>query len=571
MEKRVLLAIGLSILVIVGFRYFAEREAARVRRSTPVEQRSSSVPPPLPTAPASPALPAESPKLVPAPPGSMPSDTQADAQTMVIEGPLYRAVLENRGATLTSWKLKNYKSAKGELFEMIAANHSPDSRPYPGSLILGDAALNSQVNGEFYEVSVEEGMESGGVYAPPVAVVLRFRRGELKVEKKFRFERDNYLIDLALSIVQGEKPVETRVLLAQDIGPEHEHLINPAASLVVVSNRAGKIFRDSPPEHDQVHRIDGETRWVGLDMQYFAVIAIPSRPLYSFEIQKKPVKTTGLDGKELVRNLIPLRILFQGSSQFHLFLGPKDQEVLESVKGANLAEVIDFGFFSFLVRPLLFSLKWINGFVHNYGWSIVLLTLLLTLLLFPFRLKQMISMKKMQAVQPKVKEIQEKYKSFKKTDPRRAEMNQEVMKVYKEHNVNPLGGCLPLLLQMPLLFAFYQLLVASIELRHAPFFGWIQDLADKDPYYVLPIIMGVTMLISQKMTPMTPGTDPMQAKMMLMMPVIFTVMFLNVSSGLNLYFLCSNIFQIGFQKLTEPWIESKKPPAQKPQGVRRRA
>lgn len=566
MEKRVLVAIGLSILVIVGFRYFAERQAAQLRRSKPVEQRSSAVPP-APTAPASPLVPAESPKEVPV---SMPSDTKADAQTTVIEGPLYRAVLENRGATLTSWKLKNYKSAKGELFEVIAANHSPDSRPYPGSLILEDAALNSQVNGEFYEVKVEEGMESGGLYAPPLAVVLRLRRGSLTVEKKYRFERDNYLINLALTIVQGEKPVETRVLLGQDIGPEHEHLINPAASLVVVSSRGGKTHRDKPPDHDQVQRIDGETRWVGLDMQYFAVIAVPTRPFYGFEIQRKPVKTTGLDGKELVRNLIPLRILFQGSSQFQLFLGPKDQEVLESVKGANLAEVIDFGFFSFIVRPLLFSLKWIYGFVHNYGWAIVLLTLLLTLLLFPFRLKQMISMKKMQAVQPKVKEIQERYKSYKKTDPRRAEMNQEVMAVYKEHNVNPLGGCLPLLLQMPLLFAFYQLLAASIELRHAPFFGWIHDLSVKDPYYVLPIIMGVTMLISQKMTPMTPGADPMQAKMMLMMPVIFTVMFLNVSSGLNLYFLCSNIFQIGFQKLTEPWIESKKP-AQKTQGVRRRA
>jgi YidC/Oxa1 family membrane protein insertase len=568
MEKRVVLAIGLSVLVIVGWNYFAGRQAALLRHSKPVEQRSSEVPPPTTPPSLSPSLPAESPKEVPS--AQIPSDTRAEAQATVIEGPLYRAVLENRGATLTSWKLKNYKSVKGELFEMIAPSHSGDSRPYPGSLILGDAALNSQVNNEFYEVKVEEGMESGGVYAPPTTVVLRLRRGSLTVEKKYRFERDNYVANLALTVVQGEKPVETRVLLAQDIGPEHEHLINPAVTLVVVSNRAGKTHRDKPPDHDQVHRIDGETRWVGLDMQYFAIIAIPSRPIYAFEIQKKPVKTTGLDGKELVRNLIPVRIMFPGSSQFRLFLGPKDQEVLESVQGANLAEVIDFGWFSILVRPLLFSLKWINGYVHNYGWSIVILTLLLSLLLFPFRLKQMVSMKKMQAVQPKVKEIQEKYKSYKKTDPRRAEMNQEVMKVYKEHNVNPLGGCLPLLLQMPLLFAFYSLLSAAIELRHAPFFGWIPDLSVKDPYYVLPIIMGVTMFISQKMTPMTPGADPMQAKMMLMMPVIFTVMFLNVSSGLNLYFLCSNIFQIGFQKLTEPWIESKKP-AQKTQGVRRRA
>ena len=564
MEKRVLLAIGLSILVIVGFKYLNERLGVGRRSARPVEQ-TSSTPPPV----ASPSLPAESPREATPPVVSKPSDTKAGAQTIVIEGPLYRAVLDNRGATLTSWKLKNYKSAKGEIFEMIAASPAADSRIYPGSLVLDDPALNTLVNDDFYEVKVEEGMESGGVYAPPLAIVLHLHRGDLSVEKKYRFEKDNYLTNLAITVTRGEKPVEARVLLGRDIGPEHEHLINPAP-LAVVSNRAGKTHRDKPPGDDQVHRIDGEIRWVGLDMHYFAVIAIPSRPIYAFEIQKKPVKTTGLDGKELVRDLIPVRILFQGPSQFQLFLGPKDQEILESVKGANLAEVIDFGFFSFIVRPLLFSLKWIYGYVHNYGWAIVILTFLLTLLLFPFRLKQMISMKKMQAVQPKVKEIQDRYKSYKKTDPRRAEMNQEVMKVYKEHNVNPLGGCLPLILQMPLLFAFYQLLAASIELRHAPFLGWIQDLSVKDPNYVLPIIMGVTMLISQKMTPMTPGADPMQAKMMLLMPVIFTFMFKELSSGLNLYFLCSNIFQIGFQKLSEPLIESKKP-AQKPQGVRRRA
>jgi YidC/Oxa1 family membrane protein insertase len=204
-------------------------------------------------------------------------------------------------------------------------------------------------------------------------------------------------------------------------------------------------------------------------------------------------------------------------------------------------------------------LKWIVRSAHNYGWAIIILTLLLTLLLFPFRLKQMVSMKKMAVVQPKVKEIQEKYRKYKKTDPRRAQMNQEVMALYKEHNVNPLGGCLPLLLQMPLLFAFYQLLASSIELRHAPFMGWIRDLSAKDPYYVLPIVMGITMIISQKMTPMAPGADPMQTRMMMMMPVVFTFMFLNVSSGLNLYFLCSNIFQVGFQKVAERWINDGKP------------
>ena len=170
----------------------------------------------------------------------------------------------------------------------------------------------------------------------------------------------------------------------------------------------------------------------------------------------------------------------------------------------------------------------------------------------------MLSMKKMQVVQPKVKAIQERYKKYKKTDPKRAEMNREVMALYKEHNVNPMAGCLPLLVQMPLLFAFYRLLAVSIELRQAPFIFWIHDLSMKDPYYILPIVMGITMFVSQKMTPMAPTADSSQTKMMQYLPVIFTFMFLTVSSGLNLYFLCSNIFQVGFQKIAEKWMGDKK-------------
>ena len=166
------------------------------------------------------------------------------------------------------------------------------------------------------------------------------------------------------------------------------------------------------------------------------------------------------------------------------------------------------------------------------------------------------------SVQPQVKAIQEKYKRYKKTNPKRQEMNQEIMGLYKTQGVNPLGGCLPMILQMPLLFAFYRLLMNAIELRQAPFFWWIQDLSLKDPIYVLPIVMGISMFVQQKLTPMTPGADQTQQKMMMFLPLVFTIMFFQFSSGLNLYFLCSNIFQVAFQKITERWIgdrKSKKP------------
>ena len=566
MEKRALAAIGLSILVLLSFRYFEERRMKEIAKSRPPAQRqvpaSQTVLPPAASAPAAATTtPVEQPQAAAAGPSF---DTHATAQKVVVEGSIYRAELDNRGALLVSWHLNKYRSGNKAEFEMIAANHMQETRPFPGALIFDDPNLTTLANSELYDVEIQ-GNEAGKTeYTPPATVSMKLRRGDLLIEKTYHFLRENYLVDFSVKVVRAGQHVPGRILLGQDIGPEYEHLLNPSAQLQAIYNLDGKVKRDTPPKDENpVRKGEGNIRWAGLDMQYFAIIAIAGQTLPEIELQKRPVKTTGLDQKEVTRDLLRLTLPSSGKSMFQIYLGPKKQDLLDAVKGADLSGVIDYGMFWFLVRPLLASLVWIHQYVRNWGIAIVLLTLLLTLLLFPFRLKQIISMKKMAVVQPKIKEIQEKYKRYKKTDPKRAEMNQEIMAIYKAHNVNPLGGCLPLLLQMPLLFAFYSLLAYSIELRQAPFFGWIQDLAQKDPYYVLPIIMGVTMLISQKMTPMTPGTDPTQAKMMMLMPVIFTVMFFNVSSGLNLYFLCSNIFQIGFQKVAERWVSDKRP-ASKP-------
>jgi YidC/Oxa1 family membrane protein insertase len=562
MEKRALAAIGLSILVLLSFRYFEERRMKETAKSRPPIQRQVPSPQQAPTnaaeAPAAAAAtPAEQP-LATAP--GQASDSHAAVQKVVVEGSIYRAELDNRGALLFSWHLNNYRTGNKAEFEMIAANHMQETRPFPGALVFDDPNLTALANGELYEVDIQGGSAGQAELTPPATVTMRLRRGDLLIEKTFHFHKENYLVDFSVKAVKAGQYVPGRILLGQDIGPEYEHLLNPSAQLQAIYNLDGKVKRDSPPKDENpVRKGEGNVRWAGLDMHYFTIIAIPNRAMPEIELQKRPVKTTGLDQKEVTRDLLRLTLPTPGQAAFQIFLGPKKQDYLDAVKGADLAGVIDYGMFWFLVRPLLVGLVWIHQYAHNWGLAIILLTLLLTLLLFPFRIKQILSMKKMAVVQPKIKEIQEKYKRYKKTDPKRAEMNQEVMAVYKAHNVNPLGGCLPLLLQMPLLFAFYSLLAYSIELRQAPFFGWIQDLAQKDPYYVLPIIMGVTMLISQKMTPMTPGTDPTQAKMMMLMPVIFTVMFFNVSSGLNLYFLCSNIFQIGFQKVAERWIGDRRP------------
>lgn len=567
MEKRAILAIGLSIVVFVLFSHFQKQRMGERGAAGRIETAA-----PLTTPPAAPATgaPATGAPAAAAPATGAPAaggagvaetalpgaeDTRAEAQKITVMGNLYTAVIDNRGGVLSSWELNKYQTAQQKVFEMIPPARGGEAGPRPGALLFGDAELTAAANEGVYEVTVEGGQLGAGVLAPPATVRLRLRRGDLVVEKSYTFDRDNYLADLTIECTKGGVPLAGQYFLGKDIGPEQEHISSRMATLEAIYYSDGKARREGAPKNEnEIEKIEGDIRWVGLDMQYFSMIALPDGPLAHFNLRKHPVKTVALDGDTVDRDLLELTLPMSGAARYQLYVGPKDQDHLKAVRSGDITGVVNYGMFSFLVYPLLAALEWINQFVHNYGWAIVILTLLLSLLLFPFRLKQMVSMKRMQAVQPKVKAIQEKYRRYKKTDPKRAEMNQEIMGLYKEHNVNPLGGCLPLLLQFPLLFAFYALLAYSIELRQAPFIWWIHDLSLKDPYYVLPVVMGITSFISQKITPMTPGADPMQAKMMMIMPLIFTVMFLNFSSGLNLYFLCSNIFQVLFQKIAERWM-----------------
>jgi len=221
-----------------------------------------------------------------------------------------------------------------------------------------------------------------------------------------------------------------------------------------------------------------------------------------------------------------------------IFIGPKALDILKA-QGSGLEAAIDLGWFSMLAKPLLHSLKFFYDYTHNYGVAIIIITIILKLVFFPLTHKSYKSMKEMQKLQPKMTELREKFKND------RDAMNKAIMELYQTHKVNPLGGCLPMIVQIPVFFALYKALMFSVELRHAPFMLWITDLSGKDPYYVTPIIMGVTMFIQQKMTPT--NMDPMQAKMMLALPVVFTFMFLNFPSGLVLYWLVNNILTIAQQ------------------------
>jgi YidC/Oxa1 family membrane protein insertase len=248
------------------------------------------------------------------------------------------------------------------------------------------------------------------------------------------------------------------------------------------------------------------------------------------------------------------------------YIGPKDLEVLSAIDGA-LVKAIDFGVFDLIVVPLLRTLNSIQAYVGNYGWAIVILTVVINMLMFPLRHKQVVSMRKMQEIQPEVKAIQERYAKFKATDPAKQKMNQELMALYRERGVNPAAGCVPMLLPLPVFFAFYALLVTAIELRGAPFVGWIRDLSQPDPYYISPILMVVTQVLQTWMMPAA-GADPMQQKMMMVMPVVLGFIFITMPSGVVIYWVVNNIWGIGQQVVTNrligpPKVRNPRPAAER--------
>ena len=258
-----------------------------------------------------------------------------------------------------------------------------------------------------------------------------------------------------------------------------------------------------------------------------------------------PYGSTGVTWFGLVGPVGKRSVFFPNCSMY--FFGPKVLDELKAIS-PEMVKVINFGMFSLLAVPLLDALKWVHQYIGNWGWAIVVLTILINLAMFPFRQKAVTSMRKMQKIQPQMKAIQDRYAKYKITDPERAKMNEEVMALYKKEGVNPASGCVPMLLTFPFLFAFYAMLSQAIEIRGADFVGWITDLSRPDPLYITPLLMGATMFWQQKIAPTS--ADPVQQRVMMIMPLMFTFMFLSYPSGLVIYWTISNLWAIGQQYLT---------------------
>src|SRR5262245_7062675 len=337
-----------------------------------------------------------------------------------------------------------------------------------------------------------------------------------------------------------------------------------------------KVHRLAPKDFAKQSEYAGDFKLAGVDDNYFLTGALFATGV---KVRYQPISIPPPTGsKDPARDLVAYEIEPAApGAPLKFFVGPKDFDVLAGIS-PDLTKAINFGTFAVIVVPLLRSLKWVNSYVGNYGFSIIILTILINVLMFPLRHKSVVSMRKMQEIQPEVKAIQDRYAKLKATDPAKQKMNQELMALYRDRGVNPAGGCVPMLLTMPVLIAMWALLSTAIELRGAPFIGWIHDLTAHDPLYITPIIMGASQLWQQKMTP-SAGMDPAQQRMMLVMPVVFTVMFLWLPAGVAIYYAVTNLWGIGQQYLTNyligpPKVRTIRPPAErrvKPRGEKTEA
>src|SRR5262249_30131032 len=470
----------------------------------------------------------------------------APVRKISVDTPLYRAEFTSQGAVLTSFRLKKYTDDYGQPLEMVPA--ASNDRDQPLSLQLQDKGLTDLANRAAYTTDQESSTLSGTQTAQ---IVFAYSDSKIHVQKQFTFSADNYVLKCQIEASKGDEKIPVGVIWS----PGVDSLANykdPAAA----SPSKGLVYSGDKVQHldsksaEDLTKIGSTIHWAGVENNYFSIIMIPAN-----EAADAYMNQVVKGDKKLIHNI---HLIVSGVDpkplEMSLFVGPKDYQLLKNM-GSNLESAIDFGYFKPVTIPLYYTLRYFYGFTKNYGWAILLLTVAIKIIFTPFMQKSFKSMKKMQLMQPEMKKVQDKYAKMKNDDPRKLSMNSEIMALHKSYVVNPFYVCLPMLLQMPVLFAFYRLLAKTIDFRTAHFILLRHDVSRPDPYYVTPILMGLTMLVQQRMTP---STDPMQKNMMMMMPIMFTIMSFKFASGLVLYWLLSNALAILHQMYSQ---RQQQPPA----------
>ncbi len=525
MELRLLFAFILMGVVLFVTPYFYKTVAPPAKK-TAVAAKSEIAPAAAGSAGA--AAPAEA-----AAEGAPAPVAAAQEEIRVIDTDLFRITFSNRGGVVKSWLLKKYKAHSGAPLELVNTSSGADR---PAALYFSGQKPAVDVNQALYQV------DSDGL-----SIRFDYSDGRVAVRKSFQFLKSSYQVDVTTQVTDGAKPLPHEIewrggfgdmAVANPSGAQQTLRFDLGEGKLVKS--AAKAAKNGPAT------VTGNFSFAGIEEQYFVAAFLPKR---SGAVEMTTFSDTAPTPQE--SKPVPFAGVGVGGAtvnQFSLYVGPKDIDILRGVN-PKLEQVVDFGWLSVLAKPLFLIVNWAaDHAIHNYGWSIVLVTIALNFVLFPLKITSMKSMKKMQALQPQITAINDKYKNIGLRDPRKADQNQEVMELYKKHGVNPMGGCVPMLLQIPFFIAFYKVFSVSVEMRGAEWL-WVTDLSQPEtlPIRLLPIVMVVSQFVMQKMTPTTAGADPNQQRMMQFMPLIFGFMFYNLSSGLVLYYLTSNLVGVAQQ------------------------
>jgi len=453
----------------------------------------------------------------------------------------------NRGAVVKSWQLKKYKddSKPQKILDLVHPKAAADTGGWPFSVVIDDPQLEKAANSGLYKVSGD-----AASLTAPADLAFTWSDGHLEVTKKFHFDH-SYVLNVETSVTYNGTRLQGGLAWRGGFGDLTVTNPIPVETVSTFYSENGKLSTflhkklDAPEKWGNIW-MGGKT-FAGIADRYFTVAFLPPNDSPGTLLETRYWKvfhSIQVDGKDQSEPVPEVAAITRSEPMaLRVYVGPKDYDDLKAIH-PPLHSLVQFGWLEIIADPLFHGLKWLHTYVPNWGWAIVVLTLIVNMVLFPLRISSYKTTIKMQRVGPEIKQIQEKYKKYKMNDPRKAEMNKEVMAIYSREGINPIGGCLPMVLQFPIWFGLNRALSYAIELRHANWL-WVHDLASKDPYYVLPVMVGVSMYLVSKMTPMT-ITDPQQAKMMKLMPISMSVMFVvfPFSSGLALYILTSSLVGI---------------------------
>lgn len=522
-NKNVVVALVLMLVVWLGFSFlYPPQQTAPVISDSPAQVEPPSIPPSTSTnSVTSPVIRFEEDRV-----------EQAPVRDLIVETDKYRAVFSSVGARLKSFELLDYRvSPDKDSPNVIIAESSTDR--YATLRTTGHEGFSLPADALF-DISIDTGKLNLDPEDSREIVFSTVSASGLKVEKIFTFHGNQYDFDCRIQITNLSSLPASGSLQLSLVHPWDDSQEGGQLEFVGPATLVGdKLNTDAVSDLKKEPRTYGQDSvWSAFENKYFVKALVP--------LESSAQKIIVQISDDTVENIVvtPTKTLQSGESlslQYLLYFGPKDLDILKAVDH-QLARAVDFGFFAPIARPLLYVLKFFYSYIGNYGVAIILLTGIIKALFWPLTQKSYSSMKAMQKLQPEMLRIKEKYKND------RERLNRETMELYKNNRVNPLGGCLPMLVQIPVFFALYKVLLDAIELRHAPFVFWLTDLSAKDPYYITPVVMGATMFIQQKMTPT--NMDPMQAKIFMVMPVVFTFLFLNFPSGLVIYWLVNNLLTI---------------------------